>query len=271
MELPFKVKDIEPCKNLLPFVRRWILFEYIATDNYIHEVAPTGTLFINHAYNAGHPKIIIGNQSFTDHPKTIFVGHPIRNDIKIDYHPGVKLVFAEFTFTGFYRLFKIDIEKLKDQGVGVQILGHETLSKSLNDLEDPLQIKDAMESYLQTLIPEALPASTEVDAIIASIEQDITSLDLKQFSPTEHKRIYRLFKKYTGLSIKQFHRIYQLNHIINLMRMQDFESLTALGMKAGYYDQSDFIKHIKYYLGQKPSTLINAEREVLFQFMGGTD
>jgi len=71
-----------------------------------------------------------------------------------------------------------------------------------------------------------------------------------------------------GLSPKQFKRITQLNHIIHLINSNDFESLSELALSAGYYDQSDFIKHFKSYLAVAPSKLVNRKEEIIYTFMG---
>jgi AraC-like DNA-binding protein len=272
MEFPFRIREFAPSETLQPYIKRWIYYEYTSEEDYIHKVAPSGTIYLNHAYDCLQPTVVKGDLVIDGYASTLFVGHPIRSDVQVKYHKGVKQVLVEFTYQGFFQLFKIPVHKLNDQEVDVSLHGHVRLAELLEGQSSPDEVRNQIEKYLESLVPEAANASEEVARYIESIYQNVHSTvleDLKAKNEKDQKRIYRLFRKWTGLSPKQFQRIHQLNHIISLINGEDFESLTELAQKAGYYDQSAFIKHVKHYLNQKPSKLINQKEEVLFQFMGG--
>ena len=121
-----------------------------------------------------------------------------------------------------------------------------------------------------SLVPFALTQDQIVEEIIELMERGIYDLGtLTKLSQAEKKRIYRRFKKHTGLSIKQFKRIHQMNCAIKMMGAKDYGSLTELALKSGYYDQADFIRHVNQFFGQKPKELEQSGHDLLFEYMGG--
>ena len=60
-----------------------------------------------------------------------------------------------------------------------------------------------------------------------------------------------------------------MNTAIRLMKSKSYDSLVHLAHQTGYYDQADFIKHVKQYLGDKPPKIIKLEQDLLFKYMGG--
>lgn len=266
------VQELAPERALRPYLRRWVFFDYDSQERVVNQVAPSGTMFLNHAYESDQIELLFGNESHFFHDKTRFVGHPIRKDIKIVYEGVHRQVLAEFTHTGFYELFKIPVFELNNTQPSIDLYGHKKLSAELHDLVDSGEIKGKINSYLQQLVQSKAEIPTAFKKCVNEINtnQSRSLLDIsKTLSGYSQKNIYRMFRMYTGLSPKQFIRVHQLNRIIQLINSANFESLTAVALEAGYYDQADFIRHFKEYLEESPSQLINRETEVLFDFMGG--
>ena len=78
-----------------------------------------------------------------------------------------------------------------------------------------------------------------------------TALIQKEFFVTE-RQLQRMFQKYIGLSPKLYSRIIRFNHIFELVQQKNI-SLMELTHKAGYFDQSHFIRNFKSFTGEDPS------------------
>ena len=268
---PFKVQELPPEAELRTYIKRWIYFEYKSGQAHINQVAPTGTIFIRHSFNDVFPKIIKEDKVISNYQPTAFVGHPIKGDIRVSYQGHIKQVLVEFTPLGFYKLFKFSVDKLQNAEADVSHFGHGPLAQLLVGLDDPERIHHIIKHYLIGLSRDPANVPESVAQLVSVLQEP----DLRSYaevagkqSKKDAKRIYRLFRKCVGLSPKQFQRIQQLNHLIYLINTENFDSLSDLANRAGYYDQADFIRHVKTHLKQKPSDLVGSRTQALFHFMG---
>ena len=273
MELPFKISEEKPSKALLPYVKRYVYFEYDGPGNFVNQVAPSGTIFLNHFYGDRKTRIIKGDTIITDPADVMILGQVIRKDVQVEYRDTVRNLLVEFTPTGFYELFHYPTHKINDKEIDIRVLGYNEFVDELTQLSDPKAKKDCFETFFERLATTPAAIDPHIKEAVNNFLQDPTQSTLAiddHYVKTEagKKKLYRLFRKYVGLSPKQFQRVAQLNHIIHLININDFESLSELALSAGYYDQSDFIKHFKSYVVAKPSKFINRKEEVLYKFMG---
>lgn len=271
MNLPFKIQEFSPIEALQPYVSRWVFFEFIGNENYRHKIPPAGKILLNHAFKCNHPKLYKENQEITYNDKTLFVGHPLHKDVQVEFYAGLQQVVCEFKTEGFYPLFHFSVDQLMDKELGINSFGFDRLSESLQLGNTKEEVKEIMESFLLDRLTDVKEVEQDILEIIQGFsEVKMTTFEyFKSMSPAEKKKVYRKFRKYIGLSPKQFYRISQLNLAIRLLNQQDVKSLTELGLKAGYYDQSAFIKHLQNCISQSPSWLINNKHEVLFKVLGG--
>ena len=70
------------------------------------------------------------------------------------------------------------------------------------------------------------------------------------------KHLISLFKKYVGLSPKQFARISKFQKVIQLAEKQQQIEWTPIAYECGYYDQSHFIKEFQAFSGINPSSYL---------------
>ena len=69
------------------------------------------------------------------------------------------------------------------------------------------------------------------------------------------RQLERLFSKYVGLSPKFFARIIRFSYIFQVMQ-EKTPSWSDVVHKAGFYDQSHFIKNFKAFTGEDPSSYL---------------
>jgi methylphosphotriester-DNA--protein-cysteine methyltransferase len=66
------------------------------------------------------------------------------------------------------------------------------------------------------------------------------------------RQLERAFKKYVGLTPKFYMRIIRFSHIFHAFTTGK-DNWAQLGLEAGFYDQSHFIKNFKAFTGEDPS------------------
>lgn len=273
MQIPFDLQETAPVDALKPYVSRWIHVEFSQPDDdYLHNIAPSGRLIMNHAYGENYYGYKGDGSSITYTNATYFKGHRLKEPLKIKMVQGVKNFVSEFSYTGFYRLFHIPADRMVDVEYEISNFGLEDLEQALFSTIDIDEKQQIANDYLVSLVPYALEPDQDVEELIQLMEYRVYEFDaLNRLNMSEKKRIYRKFKKQTGLSIKQFKRIHQMNSAIKLMRAKDYKSLTELALQSGYYDQADFIKHVNRFFGQKPKELLENDHDLLFKYMGGPE
>lgn len=274
MSLPLMhFEEHEPRESLKPYVSRWINLHLQETEDYFHKIAPSGRIIMIQTYGAYVYSYTDSNEEIIYENKTYFKGHRLKSPLRVKQTNGVKEFGCEFTYTGFYRLFGKPASRLVDIEYEIADFGHGVLNKALFQTDHIDQKLNVAQDYFEALLENAEPADPVIEEVISTIESGNyeTLASLQHSAPADKKKFYRKFKKQTGLSIKQFKRIHQMNTAVKLMNTGDFESLTELGHKAGYYDQADFIKHIKHFLGENPKQIVKNDQDILFKYMGGPE
>ena len=91
---------------------------------------------------------------------------------------------------------------------------------------------------------------------INEIENAPSSIDISKLadkSGYSHKQFIQLFKKYVGITPKQFHRITRFNEILSAVESQEKIEWTFIAADCGYFDQAHFIKDFQSFSGLNPS------------------
>ena len=81
---------------------------------------------------------------------------------------------------------------------------------------------------------------------IQNYSSQISITDLIQITGYSPKQFIQLFKKYVGLTPKQFHRIMRFNEILKLIKNNETILWTTIAADCGYFDQSHFIRDFKF-------------------------
>jgi AraC-like DNA-binding protein len=109
------------------------------------------------------------------------------------------------------------------------------------------------------------PADKAVE-IILSKKGMITVAELCSEIDVSERYVQTLFQKYVGLSPKFFSRVIRFSHIFNLIKEHDPDWAEVV-YKAGYYDQSHFIRNFKAFTGEDPGEYLFAEKTLANFFM----
>jgi YesN/AraC family two-component response regulator len=108
---------------------------------------------------------------------------------------------------------------------------------------------------LNNLKADAKGEDNRVQAVIAYLERHfsstVTSHDLERETGFTGKYIGTLFKKKTGMTIKAYQMMLQINQATRLLRETDLP-LSQIASETGFYDAFYFSKMFKRFKGVSP-------------------
>ncbi len=88
-------------------------------------------------------------------------------------------------------------------------------------------------------------------------EKGIVSLDhLCQYLNLSGRALRKSFKKNIAISPKEFSKIQRFNNAVQMLKAGKFKTLSEIAYRAGYFDQSHFIKEFKYYAKISPKVFL---------------
>lgn len=95
-----------------------------------------------------------------------------------------------------------------------------------------------------------------INAIENSPSQ-INITELAKKTGFSQKQFIQLFKKYVGITPKQFHRITRFNEILSVVENKEKISWTIIATDCGYFDQAHFIKDFQSFSGLNPKQYLS--------------
>ncbi|MBA4053147.1 MAG: hypothetical protein C0490_00390 [Marivirga sp.] len=164
---------------------------------------------------------------------------------------GIKFKPAALT-----HLFKISMHEITDCVVGLnnKIPEHMLDLKAIREPDSHLQKLEIIEKALKKIYITDI-VNTPIEKSVSSIfsTNGMTSVtELCDITGTSERQLQRIFKKYIGLSPKFYARIIRFSHIFQVVKEKKLSG-SGLGLEAGFYDQSHFIKNFKAFTGEDPS------------------
>ena len=139
---------------------------------------------------------------------------------------------------------------------GLSIKKLHTSLKSIEKAEDKFQV---IENWLEEQLSEDDFYTNIIQYAIDAIENSPTQINLSELSDKlgySQKQFIQLFKKYVGITPKQFHRIVRFNEILTAVENKEEISWTIIAADCGYFDQAHFIKDFQSFSGINPKKYI---------------
>ncbi len=119
---------------------------------------------------------------------------------------------------------------------------------------------DALFNCLETYILKKL-AGKQNDLLVYTVARQIMDNPTRQNlnmalngAGLSRRRVEQRFIEATGLSMGLFTRKVRFQKTVHLLKNSPLQNLTALGISAGYYDQSHFIADFKAFAGAPPKS-----------------
>jgi AraC-like DNA-binding protein len=254
-----------PAGELAGIVDRF--FELKGNPSFIaHRLLPSGYSEI--LFNLGDA--LYANVSCSKHENSqITCRQFLLSGIKTGYFDvtspaNMHCVGVRFKIDGIRRLFDISPAELTDNDFNLDevIARNEAYNtyEALSECSSPVE----RFSLLSRLLIKNL-ISSEVDFTAESIVKEILSSPFLSINSLEKETgysrqyLHRVFKSYTGISIKKFQQINRVTSVLESLNKTG-DSLSCVAYSRGYFDQSHFIKDFKQLTGYSPASYLSSIR-----------
>jgi methylphosphotriester-DNA--protein-cysteine methyltransferase len=179
---------------------------------------------------------------------------------------GVKLQPAALT-----HLFGFDMKALTDQVADINLL---PLAKDLRILQAQLQDAEpgrrpaVVEAFFHERV-HLMPNDHPVDLAVSEIFTHHGMLGIQSLAAElgyTQRHIEQLFQKFVGLTPKFFARVVRFAYIFRLIS-DNRPDWSDVVLRAGFYDQSHFIRNFKSFTGEDPSKYLFEKKDLANFFL----
>ncbi len=239
---------IKPCKELEPYIHFFWELKGNPNKAQWERVYPDGCSGI--ILNLGNDCLTDNGSLSLEFGKTYAVGamNSYKDSlIDIDTHlAGARLKPA--AFANFYSYDPAD--KLINDTVEFEKSNSFSLDKIVRQ---SFSYFDCF--FLERIKNKNIPLQSVINDINVTKGQ-ISIYELAQKNCTTVRQLERNFKKYIGLSPKEYTNIIRFQNALNcIQKTDDDQSLSDIAFECGYYDLSHFSNEIKRNTGLSPSSL----------------
>ena len=240
-------------------------FQGFQPDHSIERVVPTGHVFVifeldgmqRHTYDND---TLEPNATF----QKAWVSGVHQNYISISAHPDSEMFVIQFKAFGAYPFLHKPLHDLVERVVPAEEFpGAElaTLREQLFQASDSTAKFAVADDWLdrQYRADLAPPASIVETAEILQQQPASKLNEIVESFDGSQKHLISQFKKYIGLTPKQYQRVLRFNDVFMQMQGDQFVSWTDIAHRCGYSDQSHFIREFKHFSGFNPESFLKNE------------
>ncbi|MEL7120775.1 MAG: AraC family transcriptional regulator, partial [Bacteroidota bacterium] len=219
---------------------------------------PDGTINIVFELT-GNAKFIFDNITGeqTQKCEDVWFSGVLKDYITISSHHEEMIVLAIKPGAGF-SLIHSDVSEYTNKVVpAVNVFG-DSIANLLDKLKQSSTLKEkflAIEVWLDKQLKADDFYTSIIKFTIDAIEKSPTQISISQLkrkSGYSEKQFIQIFKKYVGITPKQFHRIVRFNEILSMVEREEAISWTHIATTCGYYDQAHFIRDFRHFSGINP-------------------
>lgn len=250
------LKKILPSTDLQPFVRCYWLFDIEESDiPFTQLLFPFGSFeLILNLHNPPKMQILGNNKSFTQ-PDSFYPGQFTKPFI-LDFAKSSKCIGVSFhSWVGNF-LSDIPAKEFTDKTISLTSISHDhnLLDKLLhakNESELILLLEtyliEKIKNYKTDTVTSLIAKTIILNLSLPNIENIMHSLGISR------RRIEQRFISSIGLPMGCFVRKIRFQNAVSLIQTNPMKSLSYIGLEAGYYDQSHFIREFKKFSGLSPN------------------
>ncbi len=250
------LKKIIPSVNLQPFIKCYWLFDIEESDKPFSQLLfPFGSFeLILNLHNPPQMQILGNIKSFTQ-PDSFYPGQFTKPFI-LDYAKSSKCIGVSFHSWVGNCLFDTPAKEFTDKTISLNSIsnGNNLMdklrhSKNESDLIFLLEtyLIEKIKNYKMDSITNILARTIINDPSLPNYKNVLHSLGISR------RRIEQRFISSIGLPMGCFARKIRFQNAVSLIQANPRKSLSYIGLEAGYYDQSHFIREFKTFSGLSPN------------------
>lgn len=168
---------------------------------------------------------------------------------------NVDYLGVRFKPGAFYLIFGIDADKIMDTRTPFADIENQKYLENIFSCDKDMRI-NFFKNYLITKAKDLKPTYyLDVADGLYNSPKDKTVNDIAKKFGYNNRQLFRLFKKYYGISPKVLLNILRLHLCLNLL-LDEKKTLCDIAGLCGFYDQSHLIKEIKRYTGISPLQIL---------------
>ena len=257
----------EPSVPIDALVESIFYYKDFEPDHSIERVVPTGHVFAifeldgieRHTFNN---ETLEPNASF----RFAWVSGVHRNFISISAHQHSEMFVIQFRAYGAHPFLHLPMCQVADKIVaGSDILDGELL-RLREELITATSSTDKFavaEAWLESRYDENLVAPKSIVDVVELLQAEPASKlneVIGRYTSTQ-KHLISQFKKYIGITPKQYQRVLRFNDVFNKMQNDQFLSWSDIAHLCGYSDQSHFIREFRNFSGFNPESYLKEQFE----------
>ncbi len=242
-----------------------IYFKDFTPEHSIERLVPTGHVFIvfeldNIARNVYDNKTLNPIKQFTK----VWLSGIHRNFISISSHEKSEMFIIQFKPTGAFPFLHTSMHLFREKIIsatdvfGIEIL---KLRDAIIQSKSPQEKFSTAKEWLLNRFEIQKEASSNLLAFTSKLQKE-SLIHLKEIMasyPYTQKQLIEHFKKYVGLTPKQFHRIIKFNEVFQKINKKEKIYWADIAYDCGYSDQSHFIKEFFLFSGFKPQEFLKKD------------
>lgn len=263
MTVNFETHDIKAPFD--EFVESIFHFKGFEPDHSIERVVPTGHVFVifeldDIERNTFDNETLQPNASY----RNAWVTGMHRNYISISAHQDSEMFVIQFKAYGAHPFLHVPMDQLADKVVPCGDILDGQLMTLREDISNATASTDKFavaERWLESRYEERFSPPGSVVAVAKLLqEQPASKLNeiVDSYDGTQ-KHLISQFKKFVGLTPKQYQRVLRFNDVFMQMQGDQFLSWSDIAHRCGYSDQSHFIREFKHFSGFNPESFLEKD------------